>query len=427
MLITKQTCFGLDFGTTNSALSVNIGGTVTVVDIDRYNQAGETLRSVIYIDDENNIYVGHEAITRYIDNGSAGRFLQSIKSFLSSTLFDGTIINGKRFGLEHLIGIILRRIKKKGEEYLGKEVTDVVMGRPAVFSIDHEKDKLAENRLRKAAHLAGFKNIFFQFEPVAAALTFEHSLPKDYEKTVLIGDFGGGTSDFTVIKLSGGRTVEADRSGDILSLDGVSIAGDIFDSELMWEKVAKYFGKDVKHKSMTGQWLEMPYSITYKLRNWHLIPQLRTSNNREYIRQLKKTADNISAIENLENLIDDNYGFMLFQAIEKAKIELSSSDSSCIIFNDRQLDIKEEIHRKEFEEIIQSHVQRIETCIDQTISGAGLSAKDIDIVFTTGGTSYIPCIRRLFVDKFGAEKMTQMDAFTSVAYGLGVSGSSFFA
>jgi hypothetical chaperone protein len=426
-MLKKRTCFGLDFGTTNSALSLNIDGKVSVIDIDAYNLAGKTMRSVMYFDEEKNIYVGHEAIGRYIDNGAAGRFLQSIKAFLPSTLFGHTLINGKTYELEQLIAIFLRRVKRKGEDYVGKEVTEVVMGRPVFFSSDQEKDKLAENRLRKAAHLAGFKNIVFQFEPVAAALTFESTLPKGEEKIVFIGDFGGGTSDFTIIKLRGGSAEELDRSKDVLSLGGLYIAGDVFDADLMWERVAKYFGKDIKYKSMTGQLLDMPSMITFKLKNWHLIPQLKVNKDREFIRQLKTTADNISAIENLENLIDDNYGFMLFQAIEKAKIDLSSFDSSYIIFNDRKLNIKEMIYRNEYERIIQSHVHKIKKCMDETLNNAGLSSKDIDVIFTTGGTSYIPCIRRLFVDKFGAEKMTQMDAFTSVAYGLGVSCSSLFA
>ena len=318
-----RTVFGLDFGTTNSALSVSSQGNTEVIDIDPHNPTEKTMRSVIFFGQDKGVYLGQEAIVQYIEQGGDGRFLQSIKSFLPSTLFEYTSINGKRYELEEVIAIILKTIKKRGEDFLGREVTDVVMGRPVIFSEDSYKDHLAEGRLKRAAEIAGFKNIAFQMEPVAAALTFEHSLGKGREKVVLIGDFGGGTSDFTVIKLTGGKSGLPDRAGDILSLGGVSIAGDAFDSRLMWEKIAKYFGRNVRYKSMTDQWLDMPSPITFKLINWHLIPQLRKNSIREALRHIKMTADDAAAIGNLENLIEDNNGFMLFQAIEKAKIELS--------------------------------------------------------------------------------------------------------
>ena len=240
-----QTVFGLDFGTTNSALAVNSQGNTEVIDIDPHNPTEKTMRSVIFMDREKNVYLGQEAIVQYIEQGGQGRFMQSIKSFLPSALFDYTLINGQRYDLEDVIALILKKIKERGEEFIGHEVTDVVMGRPVVFSEDRNKDILAEGRLKRAAEIAGFENAAFQMEPVAAALTFENSLEKGREKIVLIGDFGGGTSDFTVIRLTGGKSGQPDRIKDVLSLGGVSVAGDAFDSRLMWEKVAKYFGRNV--------------------------------------------------------------------------------------------------------------------------------------------------------------------------------------
>ncbi len=421
-----KTALGLDFGTTNSALAIARDGRVEVIDTDDKNRTGKTLRSVLFFEDDKKVFVGQEAITRYIEKGGEGRFLQSIKSFLPSTLFEYTMIDCRKYELGDLIAIILRRLKEKGEAVLNREIIDVVMGRPVVFSEDKKTDLLAESRLRRAAETAGFKNIVFQLEPIAAGLTFERGMARREEKLVLIGDFGGGTSDFSIIRLHGGRSGNPDREKDVLSLGGVHIAGDAFDSELMWEKVAKLFGKDVKFRTMSGTWLDMPTLITLKLKNWHLIPLLRTRQTLEYLAQLKLSADNRTAIENLMNLIEDNYGFMLFQAIERAKIELSSSNSSRISFVDRLLKINEEVGRIEFEKIVLRNVEMIERCIEDTLSGAGLRPDDIDLVFTTGGTSCIPCIRSLFIRRFGAAKMKQMDAFTSVAYGLGISASLFF-
>jgi len=421
-----HTVFGLDFGTTNSALSVNSGGSTEVIDIDPHNLTEKTMRSVIFVDQENDVFLGQEAIMQYIEQGGQGRFLQSIKTFLPSAAFEYTMINGKRYELEDVIALVLKTVKQRGEAFVGHDVTDVVMGRPVVFSEDRNKDILAEGRLKRAAEIAGFKHVAFQMEPVAAALTFENSLDKGDEKIVLIGDFGGGTSDFTVIRLTGGKSKQPDRIQDVLALGGVSIAGDAFDSRLMWEKVAKYFGRNVRYKSMMGHWLDMPHPISFKLINWHLIPQLRTNSIKETLQGIKITADDPVAITNLQNLIEDNNGFMLFQAIEKAKIDLSSYDKSMVFFREQGLEIREAVERLEFEAAIRDHRAKIATCIDETVKKAGLTAKDIDVIFTTGGTSHIPCIKDLFVQRFGLQKMQHRDAFTSVAYGLGLSASMFF-
>lgn len=417
--------FGLDFGTTNSALAVAGDGNVEVVAVDENNRAGKTLRSVLFFE-EKGLSVGQAAIARYIETGGEGRFLQSIKSFLPSTLFEYTMINNRKYELEDLIAIILSRMKKRGELLLGREVVDVVMGRPVVFSGDKDIDLLAENRLRRAAEAAGFKNIVFQLEPIAAGLAFEKRLSRHEEKLVLIGDFGGGTSDFSIIRLQGRRAGRPNRKEDVLAIGGVPIAGDAFDAKLMWEKVAKFFGKDAKFRTMTGGWLDMPALITLKLKHWHLIPLLKTKQTLEYLGELKLRADDIAAVENLINLIEDNYGFMLFQAIEQAKIRLSSADSARITFSERSLMIAETVGREKLENIIATEIAEIERCINDTLSRAGLRPNDIDQVFTTGGTSCMPCIEQLFAGKFGAEKMKQLDAFTSVAYGLGVSASWFF-
>lgn len=417
-----STVFGLDFGTTNSALAVNRDGKVKIVDVDEFNPNGKTMRSVLFFDEEKNVYVGYEAIAKYIEEISYGRYMQSIKAFLPDRTFESTEIYGRTYKIEDLVAIILQKMRLKGEEYVGESVDDVVLGRPVVFSEDPHKDALAEARLRLAAEKAGFKNIHFQLEPIAAALAFETSLAHGEEKKVLVGDFGGGTSDFTLIKLRGGKSqIRSDRKEDILSVGGVYIGGDTFDSRIMWEKVAPYFGRDVQIKFvMENQWHSMP-PLIYKLRNWHLIPQLRERSTRESIRKLKVLADRKDLIENLENLIDDNYGFMLFQAIEKAKCELSSQEETLIFYKEFSLIIREQIARAEFEEMINEDVEKIRTCIANVLSSAKANSDEVDIVFLTGGSSNIPYIKRVFEDMFGQAKVHRTDVFTSVAHGMGIS------
>ena len=417
-----QIVFGIDFGTTNSALSVYRNGTVEVVAVDGSDRTGELMRSVLYFNEENEIFAGHEAIRQYVGDGAAGRFMQSIKTFLPNTSFDSTEIFGKRYTIDDLVAIILKKIKARGEAHVGCPVDSVVLGRPVVFSTDAAKDSVAEKRLEKAARKAGFKNIWFQYEPVAAALAFEDTLQTGQERTVFIGDFGGGTSDFSVIRVQGGAFARSDRRSDVLSLGGVYVAGDKFDSQIMWDKVAHHFGRHARYTTMgKDDWVSIPKSIIYTLCQWHRIPLLRARKTRELIRVIKGTTDDRRAIDHLENIISDNYGFFLFQAIEKAKCELSDRELTHIRFTERDLCINEGLGKSEFEMLNAENFKQIESCIDEVITHSGLLPAQIDTVFLTGGTSRIPHIRELFAERFGREKLENRDAFTSVVHGLGSS------
>ena len=414
--------FGIDFGTTNSALSVYRNGTVEVVAVDGSDRAGELMRSVLYFNEENEIYAGHEAIQQYVSDGAAGRFMQSIKTFLPNTSFDSTEIFGRRYTIDDLVAIILRKIKARGEAHVGCPVESVVLGRPVVFSTDAAKDAVAEQRLEKAARKAGFKNIWFQYEPVAAALAFEETLQVGQERIVFIGDFGGGTSDFSVIRVKGGDFARSDRRSDVLSLGGVYVAGDKFDSQIMWDKVAHHFGRFARYKTMgKEEWNSIPKSIIYTLCQWHRIPLLRARKTREHIRVIKGTTDSRQAIEHLENIINDNFGFFLFQAIETAKCELSGREQAMMRFTDRDLCINEEIGKSEFEALNADNFRQIATCIDEVVAQSGLLPAQINTVFLTGGTSRIPHIQELFAERFGRDKLENRDAFTSVVHGLGSS------
>lgn len=417
-----QIVFGIDFGTTNSALSVYRNGTVEVVAVDGNDRAGELMRSVLYFSEENEIYAGHEAIRQYVGDGAAGRFMQSIKTFLPNTSFDSTEVFGKRYTIDDLVAIILRKIKARGEAHVGCPVESVVLGRPVLFSTDAAKDAVAEQRLEKAARKAGFKNIWFQYEPVAAALAFEETLQAGQERIVFIGDFGGGTSDFSVIRVKGGAFDRSDRRSDVLSLGGVYVAGDKFDSQIMWDKVAHHFGRYARYKTMgKDAWVNIPKSIIYTLCQWHRIPLLRARKTRELIRVIKGTTDDRRAIEHLENIINDNFGFFLFQAIEKAKCELSGQEQALIRFAERDLCISEEIGKGEFETLNTENFRQIAACIDEVVARSGLLPAQIDTVFLTGGTSRIPHIQALFAERFGRDKLENRDAFTSVVHGLGSS------
>ncbi|QOX78227.1 Hsp70 family protein [Trichlorobacter lovleyi] len=417
-----QPVFGIDFGTTNSALSIYHNGTVEVVAVDGTDRSGELMRSVLYFNEDNEIFAGNEAVRQYVGDGAAGRFMQSIKTFLPNTSFDSTEIFGRRYAIDDLVAIILRQIKARGEAHLGCPVERVVLGRPVLFSTDPAKDAVAEQRLEKAARKAGFKQIRFQYEPVAAALAFEETLQPGQERIVFIGDFGGGTSDFSVIRVKGGAFARSDRRSDVLSLGGVYVAGDKFDSQIMWDKVAHHFGRTARYKTLgKDDWVTVPRSIIYTLCQWHRIPLLRARKTREHIRVIKGSTDNRQAIQHLENIIDDNFGYFLFQAIESAKCRLSDQEQARISFTERDLCISEQLSKLEFEDINRENFRQIADCIDDVLARSGLLADRIDSVFLTGGTSRIPHIQALFAERFGREKLHNRQAFTSVVHGLGAS------
>ncbi|NOX35601.1 MAG: Hsp70 family protein [Deltaproteobacteria bacterium] len=420
--------FGIDFGTSNSALSVNMDGKVKLLDVDRENPISNSLKSILYFVKEEGMamsYVGYEGVKKYIENEACGRYMQSIKTFLPDTGFEKTSIYGKSYTLEELISIFFKVMKHRGQKIIKQEVSDLVLGRPVIFSEDKGRDKIAQERLSQAAKLAGFKNISFQLEPIAAALAYENSLETGKEQIVLVGDFGAGSSDFTIHKALKKVGTRTRGNHDILAVGGVYIGGDIFDSKIMRKKVAVYYGKNVQVKSMwSDNFFGLSPIVIRKLMQWHLIPQLRLPRTLNSIKELKVKAkfQDKKLLKNLENLINYNYGYLLFQSIEKAKCELSGMDESCIYFNEYDICIDELLSRDEFENIISEKVAVINACISSTLKKANLSSKNIDAVFLTGGSSYIPLIRAIFEKRIGPDKIRSADAFTSVAYGLGLHG-----
>ncbi len=418
--------FGIDFGTSNSALSVNIDGKVKMLDVDPENPISNSLKSILYFlkeDGRTSSYVGHEGVKKYIENEADGRYMQSIKTFLPDTGFEKTSIYSKFYTLEQLISIFLKVIKQRGEVLVNQDVDDLVLGRPVIFSEDKKRDRIAQNRLLNAAKLAGFKNVSFQMEPIAAALSYENSLETRKEQLVLVGDFGAGSSDFTIHKTCKRVGDNTQRQQDILSVGGVYIGGDVFDSQIMREKVAIYYGKNVRAQSMFSKnSFGLSPIVIRKLMQWHHIPQLRLPRTLNNIKELKVKASfqDKKLLENLENLIHANYGYLLFQSIEKTKCQLSEQDESHIYFNDYDICIDELLSIDEFEGLIKEKVDAINACIDSTLKMADLSSKDIDVVFLTGGSSYIPLIRGLFEKRIGPDRIRSADAFTSVAYGLGL-------
>ena len=414
--------YGIDFGTTNSVVAVLEDGEVRVLPIIGNNQ--NVMRSLIFFPDERGRYfVGEDAIVEYVESGMDGRIMQSIKSFLSDRSFTGTVMGRKYYTIEDVVAIIFRELKKRADSLVGQDVRSAIFGRPAKFSENPESDSFAQQRLLKAARQAGFDEIHFQLEPVAAAFSYESRLHNP--ETVLVADLGGGTSDFAVVKLDPQKKNAYDRSMDILGYRGICIGGDDLDSQIMSQRLLRYFGSELHYESFEKM-LPMPVHLMRMLHEWHRVFLLKTPKYREFIGTLRRLADDKEAAERLYALVEEDLSFSLFGAIERAKLGLSFQEEDVVSFNKSIIRIHEVLARGEFERMIAGAVASMKECVDLLIADAGIAVSDITSVFLTGGISQIPVIQKLFSDNFGQQKIKSSDVFVSVAEGLALSARAFF-
>ena len=405
---------GLDFGTSNSAVALP-SGEVLRIDPGALNPA--LFRTVLFFpEDTAEVLAGQEAIARY-EEDNAGRFIQSMKTWLPASSFTRTQLRNRTLSLEELIAVFLRRVRTVASGVLGAELDAVVLGRPARFSPDPKQDAFAEERLRKAAGLAGFETVRFLIEPIAAALAYEASLKKD--EVVLVADFGAGTTDLTLMHLGPSRREAGDRRADVVASSGVYVGGDRFDAAIMKHKLFTHFGHGSTYLPTLGaKRMEMPTYVSSRLLSWNEMSLIRERKTRELIDLMLKSSDRKPAIEALHDLVMYNLGFRLYRAIEAAKVTLSTEKKARIDFDEERIHVHETITRDEFETASAHLIDELEACADELLTRvpAGLH---IDSVFLTGGSSHVPSVRRLFARKFGEERLRTADAFTSVVEGLG--------
>jgi len=404
---------GIDFGTSNSAVALPSG---EVLRIDRAAVEKRLFRSVLFFPEySRETLAGASAIEEYLQRGE-GRFIQSVKSWLPTASFTSTVIRGRAFKLEELVAMLLRAIRAGGEAAAKAPLDRVVLGRPARFGDDAESDARAEGRLRTAAQLAGFTDIRFVIEPIAAALAYEARLSRD--ELVLVADFGAGTSDLTLMHLGPSRRARADRRADIVASSGVAIGGDKFDAAIMKHKLLDRFGARSTYEVM-GKRLPMPAHIMQRLLAWHEMSFIREQKTRELIDRMLHASDDVAAIEALQDLVEENLGFRLYRAIEAAKIRLSENEATRIQFDEARVRLDEPLTRADFERLSAPLLESLDACVAELMRSTGVATRDLSAIFLTGGSSQIPAVKRLFTRRFGPDRLRSADAFTSVAEGLG--------
>ncbi|KKT39928.1 hypothetical protein A3K29_03915 [Candidatus Collierbacteria bacterium RIFOXYB2_FULL_46_14] len=352
-----------------------------------------------------------------VDFGT-GRLFHALKTALKSPHYKGARVFGKEYTLEEMIGKFVSELKKTADLIAGETRKSVVCGRPVSFSTSPEADMAAQDRLEKAIRAAGFDEVKFQFEPVAAAKYYLSKFPSK-GKMILVFDFGGGTFDTTIMEV-GEEKLENSKNQNsgykVLATDGVYVGGDLLNSDIFYHKLGKHFGTEVRFGEMQ---MRMPGHIIAGLRSWFGIPNLNNPDDIGFLTgNVKYKNTDPKAIEWLLYLIQKNLGFEMYEAIEVAKKLLTNNEKARIVFKDGLIDIDEEITRLEFEKMIQPRVLAVRETVLRTIKNADLEPKDIDVVVRTGGSSLVPVFEKMLEEIFGKEKVTEFDPFTSVAAGL---------
>ena len=415
--------YGIDFGTSNSAITI---WDVEQRSLVRDPRIAGVEPSYLYFPSgvkRSVPLIGNAAKSRYVEDQMRGRFFQAIKTILPNKTFTGTVVNNQTYTVEDLTAFFFRFLKLKADAVTGQDVKRAVIGRPAVFSTSPEEDQLAETRLHKAAEMAGFKDIQFQYEPIAAAFAYEARISKP--ERVLVADFGGGTTDFTVVQLDPSRQGLSDRGSDILATGGLPVAGNKYDSATMWYKVAPSFGRNATYETW-GKHLPVPDSLHRLICQWDQIVFLNNAKSLDLLRRLIHSSDDPPAFERLTALIKENQGFALFQQVEGAKIALTSQVVAPIIFTHPRIPLDLQLSRAEFNQNSAEITASIVSYLDDFLFKARIDANSIETVFLTGGTSLIRSLRNEFVKRFGETRIRDGGEFTSVADGLGLSVPLFF-
>jgi hypothetical chaperone protein len=437
---------GIDFGTSNSGVAVSDGRVVRLLPIDQKNIVPEVVKTILYITRDYKVSIGQEAVETYyrhnvnrlrryvkkrvgeveyrgadmfyvtdvyafVDELQPGRLLQFLKTALRTEGFTGTQVFDRFYSVADIITLYLKELKQRSEAILGQTVESVTLGRPVKFAHTPSQDQKSQDTLQEAALEAGFRQVNFELEPVAAALFYELSLQKP--ENVLIFDFGGGTLDITIMRLGDAhnRTVYANG--------GIDIAGSDFDRAIIRKRMLAHFGKGrIDHNHDILQ-------LVNAVSDWMALPELSVPRARVMLKNAILSGLAPARLKALEALIYNDLAFSFYNEVERSKIELSSQGASTIRLEDKDIDIWQLYTRWQFEKDILEYEKQVKEVILQTILDSGLEVEQIDAVVKTGGSSSIPLFTRMLEGMFGKEKVKSSNAFSSVTAGLGLKAAQY--
>ena len=415
---------GLDFGTTNSVAAVRCpDGSVVTATFTHGAETESTCRTALGFSrqvssGETLIEVGPWAVERYLNDPTGCRFLHSFKTFAASASFRSTMIHGRSSTYEDIMAAFVGRMFSKADLPLGAETRRLVIGRPVAYAGHAPDARLAEQRYSAALAKCGITDVHFVYEPVAAAYFYAQRLKEN--ATVLVADFGGGTSDFSIVRFEVGKD---GLHAVPLAKTGVGLAGDRFDYRIIDHVVSPRLGKGSQYKSF-DKMLDFPTHYFANFAAWNQLAIMKSSQTLRELRQLARASNAPEQLEMLITIIEEDLGYPLYKAVSEAKLALSHDTSALLSFRSEEIVIEATIERAEFERWIEPDLRQIDQAVAAALVQAGLEAGDIDKVFLTGGTSFVPAVRDRFVARFGPDRIETGDQLLSIAYGLALIGEA---
>ena len=404
---------GIDFGTSNSTVGWQRPGVESLIALE---DDKITLPSVVFFNmEERRPVYGRLALHEYLE-GYEGRLMRSLKSLLGSKLIKhDTSVLGTAMPFKDLLGLFIGELKKRAEHTAGREFEEVVLGRPVHFvDDDAQADQEAEDTLAEVARKVGFKQVSFQFEPIAAAFDYESTIEK--EELVLIVDIGGGTSDFSLVRLSPERRTRDDRHDDILATGGVHIGGTDFDKQLSLQGVMPLFGYGSRMKS--GAF--MPTSHHMNLATWHTINAVYSQKSQLALGSMRYDIEDTGGIDRLFKLIEQRAGHWLAMEVEETKIQLTHEQSRHVAMDRIESGLSVDLSRVMFEAAIDAQLERVRSSVTQLLDDAGVGLEQVNTVFFTGGSSGIPALRNSVSAMLPNARHVEGNIFGSIGSGLAI-------
>jgi len=404
---------GLDFGTSNSAIGVRRGDAATLVPLE---DDSTLMPSAVFFDHEtkDQVLFGSEAIAAYVGQ-TEGRLMRALKSILGSSLIDEeTSLGDRKVPLSTVVELFVRHLKHKAEAFAGQEITSVVHGRPVHFvDGDDQADTRAQTVLEAIARRAGFRDVRFVYEPIAAAHHYEQSVAR--EELVLIADIGGGTSDFSIVRIGPERRERADRSSDVLASAGVRVGGTDFDTALNLATVMPLLGLGSR---LVKKNLPMPKALYHELATWGTINFAYTYKNARDVAALAADAREPEKVDRFLAVLRQRLGHRLAFATEEAKITLSATNDVALSLAFLEDGLATRATRAQFERAIAARTERLYHTVGQCIAAAGVSGDAIDTIFLTGGSSRVPAVRAAIARAAPSARVATGSDLLSVALGL---------
>lgn len=410
--MTRSPAIGLDFGTSNSAMAV-LGGSGLAEPIPAEGAHATLPTAVFFNAEERSIHFGREAVALYLA-GVDGRLMRSLKSLLGSSLLDEqTRVPEGMVSFRDVIARFLREMRARAEAHVRHEVRRVVLGRPVHFvDEDAARDARAQEALATAARQAGFDDVRLELEPIAAAFDYEQRIAR--EQLVLIVDIGGGTSDFTVVRLGPGRGARADRQDDILCTRGVHIGGTDYDRRLSLERVMPLLG--FRHRGPDGR--EVPSGPFFDLATWHLINWLYSPKSMRHAEDLRTNYGDPALHARLITVLRERLGHRVAAEVEAAKIRSSSTAATAIDLSAVEPGLQAPLARETVETDLAPLLAEVVRCGQDCVAGAGIRAPGLDCVYLTGGSSALPAFQARMAQAFPSAELVVGDLFGGVASGL---------